>query len=180
MHLVEDIEVTKTDRLHAVGAGEDVVVEFVGQFGGCERGRAASRFYFHLWQVWVAAIGGATGSADGAFDASIAGGMSMFRKLPMLLWLVAMMSVNFSKGLSCFPSLSRFAAAASRVFKQTNKFPGLRPIVGSRHGCRPAVRPRRHASCVDATVVSRPRTQYPKAEFRSTRFVAPGVAVTSG
>lgn len=121
MHLVEDIiEVTEADRFHAVGAGEDIVVAFVGQFGGCERGRAASRFYFHLGQVWVDAIGGATGSADGAFDASIAGGMSTLRKLPMLLWLVAMMNVNFSKGLSCFPSLSRFAAVASRVSKQTN------------------------------------------------------------
>ena len=120
MHLVADIEVTKADRFHAVGAGEDVVVEFVGQFGGCERGRAASRFYFHLGQVWVAAKGGATGSADGAFDASIAGAMSTLRKLPMLLWLVVMMNVNFSKSLRSFPSLSRFAAATSRVSKQTN------------------------------------------------------------
>ena len=116
VHLVEDIEVTEVNRFQAVGAGEDVVIEFVGQFEDCERGERLHNFV-RLGQVWVAAIGGITG---GAFDASIAGGMSMSRKPPVVLWLVAMMNVNYSKGLSCFPNLSRFAAAASRGSKQTN------------------------------------------------------------
>ena len=119
MHLVEDIEVTEADRFQAVGAGEDIVIEFVGQFEDFER-EERLRNFVHLGQVRAAAKGGATGGAVGAFDASIAGGMSMLRKLPMLLWLAAMMNVNYSKSLSCFLNLSRFAAAASRVSKQTN------------------------------------------------------------
>ena len=128
MHLGEDIEVTEADRFQAVGAGEDVVMEFVGQFDDCEKGERLHNFV-HLGQARVAAIGGATGGADRAFEASIAGGMSMSRMHPILLWSVAMMDVNYSKGLSCFPNLTFRRSGLTDI--QVNKFLRLRFMVGS-------------------------------------------------
>ena len=72
--LTEDIEVTQADGLEAVGAGEDVGVKFVDQFGnGIGRERFAD-LVFHFGQVGVVTIGRAAGGIDEALDLGIAGG----------------------------------------------------------------------------------------------------------
>lgn len=70
----EDVEVAEADGFEVVGAGEDVGVEFVDQFGDSVGGERFADFVFHLGQGRVVTIGGTAGSVDKALDLGIACG----------------------------------------------------------------------------------------------------------
>ena len=70
----EDVEVAQADAAQAVGAGEDIGVELVDDFGdGVGRERFADAVFL-LGQAGVIAVGGAAGGVNEARDALVAGG----------------------------------------------------------------------------------------------------------
>lgn len=70
----EDVEIAQADAAQAVGAGEDVGVEFVDVFGDGVRRERFADDVFLLGQAGVIAVGGTAGGVNKAGDALVAGG----------------------------------------------------------------------------------------------------------
>jgi len=72
--LAEDVEVAQADGLEPIGAGKNIGIKFIDQFGDRIGREWLTNVGFNFRQCRVVAIGGTAGGVDETFDFGITGG----------------------------------------------------------------------------------------------------------